>query len=95
MFIRTRVIKGRTYRTLEERYRQGGKVKSRHVRSLGPNEFNRFVDGYEGEARDMLQGYEQLQAREAAKNSAQAPANEEGTDAKDGDQGKASGSASK
>lgn len=34
MFIRTKIINGKTYRSLEERYREGGKVKSRYIRSL-------------------------------------------------------------
>lgn len=33
-FVRTRTIKGRKYYSLEERYREGGKVKSRWLRSL-------------------------------------------------------------
>jgi hypothetical protein len=71
MFIRTRIINGRTYSSLEERYRQDGKVKSRHIRSLGAHKgFDRHLDGYAGEFHDMQQGYEQLQSREAAKSSA-------------------------
>jgi hypothetical protein len=38
-FVRTKVVKGRTYRSLEERYREGGKVKSRYIRSLPAGDF--------------------------------------------------------
>jgi len=36
MFVRVKTIKGRKYAYLEERYREGGKVKSRHIKYLGP-----------------------------------------------------------
>jgi hypothetical protein len=39
-FIRTKTVNGRVYRSLEERYREGGKVRSRYIRSLGTDYWN-------------------------------------------------------
>ncbi len=80
-FIRTRTVNGRKYRSLEERYREGGKVKSRYIRSLGADGFDRHLHGHAGEFADMKQGYDQLQAREKAAAApapaaAEAPASE-------------------
>jgi hypothetical protein len=63
-FIRTKIVNGKTYRSLEERYREGKKVKSRYVRALNPNEFNRSVDGYSQENEHRAQGAAALAARE-------------------------------
>lgn len=46
-FIRTKIVNGRVYRSLEERYREGGKVKSRYIRSLG--DVDRSLHGHAGE----------------------------------------------
>jgi hypothetical protein len=72
MFVRERVNKktGHVTRSLEERYREGDKVKSRYIRTLSPTqEHDRSVVGHAREFQDMEQGMRQLEAREQAKEA--------------------------
>lgn len=76
-FVRTKIVKGRVYRSLEERYRQNGKVKSRYIRSLNDGEIDRSIHGYASELQDIAQGAAQLEARDKAaaeKSAGAAPA---------------------
>src|SRR4051812_26649178 len=50
-FTRYKVINGRVYVSLEERYREGRKVKSRYLRSLGS--FIQRQSGSAGEVQEM------------------------------------------
>lgn len=92
-FIRTKIVNGRVYRSLEERYREGGKVKSRYIRSLG--DVDRSLHGHAGEFQDMQQGAAQLEAREKAaaeKSTSEAPAADTGQENAASDKGGDEGS---
>ena len=82
-FIRTRTINGRKYRSLEERYREGRKVKSRYIRSLGPSDghFAGEVGAYDGMVESYLNPPAPIPAAPAFSQSdflaeTQAPAND-------------------
>lgn len=91
MFIRTKIINGKTYRSLEERYREGGKVKSRYIRSL-TNDGLRDGTGahYQGEVAafdGMVQQMKHDEAKLAA--ASKEPSNTDSKDVGEGDKGEA------
>jgi hypothetical protein len=99
-FIRTKIVNGRTYRSLEERYREGDKVKSRYIKSLGTSGYwsDRTTNEPVGVHDAMVETFERQQAQEKAraeKSTSEAPAAESGHEnaASEKDSGEDSGAA--
>lgn len=90
-FVRRKPRKGGGfYCSLEERYREGGKVKSRYIRSLNDGGIDRSIHGYASEFSDMQQGAAQLEARDKAateKSASAAPATDSGQENAASDKG--------
>lgn len=85
-FVRERIINGRPYRSMEWRWRERGKVRSRSQAIGDPSCFNddRSLHGHSSEVEDMMQGTETQSARDAAnaassgsQSATEAPATEE------------------
>src|SRR4029077_10501432 len=79
-FIRQKTVGKYSYRYLERRYREGGKVRSESICLGRVGGFDRSIDGYAGEFDDMAQAAAQLAETEASKADTAQPA----ADGKDG-----------